>query len=40
MNSGFKILDDFLTGSYARSTMIAPLTEADIDVFVVLDSGY
>jgi hypothetical protein len=34
------VLDDFLTGSYVRSTMIAPLREADIDVFVVLDAKY
>jgi Second Messenger Oligonucleotide or Dinucleotide Synthetase domain len=40
MNSGFQVLEDFLTGSYARSTMIAPLAEADIDVFVVLDPAY
>jgi tRNA nucleotidyltransferase (CCA-adding enzyme) len=38
--SGLTLLEDFLTGSYARSTMIAPLTEADIDVFVVLDPSY
>ena len=34
------VIDDFLTGSYKRSTMIAPLKEADVDVFVVLDSKY
>ncbi len=34
------VLDTFQTGSYARSTMIAPLTEADIDIFVVLDAKY
>lgn len=34
------ILDSFLTGSYRRSTMIAPLSKADIDIFVVLDSSY
>lgn len=34
------VLDDFLTGSYKRSTMIAPLAEADIDIFTVLDSKY
>jgi hypothetical protein len=33
-------LDDFLTGSYSRSTMIAPLKEADIDIFCVLESRY
>jgi tRNA nucleotidyltransferase (CCA-adding enzyme) len=30
----------FLTGSYMRNTMIAPLKEADIDIFVVLDDLY
>jgi len=35
--AGMTVLDSFLTGSYRRSTMIAPLTEADVDVFVVLD---
>jgi len=34
------ILDSFLTGSYSRSTMIAPLSEADIDIFIVLDPKY
>jgi len=34
------VLDSFLTGSYARSTMIAPLKDADVDVFIVLDSRY
>lgn len=28
---------DFLTGSYVRNTMIAPLKDADIDIFFVLD---
>ena len=40
LKSGMTVLEDFLTGSYARSTMIAPLNEADIDVFVVLDASY
>ncbi|MDA9463236.1 CBASS oligonucleotide cyclase [Bradyrhizobium sp. CCBAU 53415] len=40
MSGGFTVLEDFQTGSYARSTMIAPLSEADIDIFVVLDPGY
>lgn len=31
---------DFLTGSYMRNTMIAPLKEADVDIFVVLDDIY
>lgn len=34
------VIDDFLTGSYKRSTMIRPLKEADVDVFIVLDSDY
>ena len=34
------VLDDFLTGSYMRNTMIAPLKSADVDIFVVLDSSY
>jgi Second Messenger Oligonucleotide or Dinucleotide Synthetase domain len=34
------VLESFLTGSYRRSTMIAPLNDADIDVFVVLHSSY
>jgi hypothetical protein len=34
------VLDSFLTGSYSRKTMIAPLKEADIDVFIVLDAQY
>lgn len=32
--------ESFLTGSYVRSTMIAPLAEADIDIFIVLDPKY
>jgi hypothetical protein len=40
IESEMKVLDSFLTGSYRRSTMIAPLKEADIDIFVVLDPGY
>lgn len=34
------VLVSFLTGSYARSTMIAPLENADIDIVVVLDPIY
>ena len=34
------VLSDFLTGSYQRNTMIAPLSDADVDVFVVLDPSY
>ena len=32
IQAGMDVLDTFLTGSYARSTMIAPLKEADIDM--------
>ena len=32
----FHVLDSFLGGSYQRSTMIAPLFDADIDIFVIL----
>ncbi|MET4607626.1 hypothetical protein ABIB90_007130 [Bradyrhizobium sp. JR4.1] len=38
--SNFTIVDDFLTGSYARWTMISPLSEADIDIFICLDPSY
>ena len=34
------VKESFVTGSYKRHTMIKPLSEADIDVFVVLDPGY
>lgn len=40
IESELVVQDSFLTGSYARSTMISPLAEADIDVFVVLSSQY
>ena len=35
---GLKVTDSFLVGSYARDTMIAPLKDADIDIFVLLNS--
>jgi hypothetical protein len=35
-----EVEDSFLTGSYSRSTMIAPLKEADIDIFIVLNAKY
>lgn len=34
------VLDSFVTGSYKRHTMIAPLNRADVDIFVVLDPTY
>ena len=40
VEDGLVVLDSFLTGSYSRHTMIAPLKEADIDIFVVLDPSY
>lgn len=40
LQSNLSVLDTFLTGSYMRNTMISPLKEADIDIFVVLDSKY
>ncbi len=40
VESYLTVLDSFLTGSYSRHTMIAPLKEADLDIFVVLDPGY
>src|SRR3989338_5214467 len=40
VEAGLTVKDSFLTGSYARHTMIAPLKEADIDIFVVLNSSY
>ena len=36
----FHVLDSFLTGSYRRNTLIAPLSEADVDIFIVLNSEY
>jgi len=40
VEADLEVSDSFLTGSYARDTMIAPLSEADIDVFVVLKPQY
>ena len=40
LEAGINVEDSFLAGSYQRSTMIAPLKEADIDIFVVLDTKY
>jgi Second Messenger Oligonucleotide or Dinucleotide Synthetase domain len=40
VESGLTVQDSFLTGSYARQTMIAPLKEADVDIFIVLDVQY
>ncbi len=40
LTSEFLVLDTFLTGSYRRNTMIAPLAQADVDAFIVLDPQY
>jgi len=40
VEAGLTVLDSFLTGSYSRNTMIAPLKEADVDIFVVLAPDY
>jgi hypothetical protein len=37
---GLTVKDSFVTGSYKRHTMIGPLGEADVDIFVVLDPSY
>jgi hypothetical protein len=34
------VVDSFLTGSYRRQTLIAPLARADVDIVVVLDRIY
>lgn len=34
------VVDDFLSGSYRRHTLIGPLKNADVDVIVVLDRSY
>lgn len=34
------VLNSFLAGSYKRSTMISPLSESDIDIFVILGAEY
>lgn len=40
IQAGIDVNDSFLAGSYSRNTMIAPLKEADVDIFMVLDSKY
>ena len=35
-----EVADDFLTGSYRRQTMIAPLKEADVDIFAIFPVSY
>jgi hypothetical protein len=40
LDAGLTVHDTFLTGSYKRSTMIAPLKGADVDIFAVVDTKY
>jgi len=40
LEAGLTVHDSFLTGSYSRNTMIAPLKEADIDIFFQMDVQY
>ena len=40
VEAGIDVTSSFLGGSYMRSTMIAPLKEADVDIFMVLDNRY
>src|SRR5687767_11580129 len=40
VEAGMTVLDSFLAGSYRRDTMIAPLSEADVDIFVILSAKY
>jgi hypothetical protein len=40
LDADLDVKESFLTGSYSRNTMIAPLSDADIDIFAVLDNKY
>jgi hypothetical protein len=40
MENGLTVQESFLTGSYRRHTLIPPLKDADVDIFVVLDPSY
>src|SRR3989338_7793620 len=42
IEAGINLIDpySFLTGSYSRQTLIAPLKEADVDIFFVLNPDY
>lgn len=40
IETNLSVLETFLSGSYKRQTLIAPLSKADIDIFVVLDAKY
>ncbi|MEY9812143.1 CBASS oligonucleotide cyclase [Streptomyces albogriseolus] len=35
-----EVENDFLTGSYARHTLVSPLKQADVDIFTVLNPKY
>jgi hypothetical protein len=37
---GLKVRGSFLTGSYRRHTLIAPMADADVDIIVVLDGQH
>jgi Second Messenger Oligonucleotide or Dinucleotide Synthetase domain len=37
---GLMVNESFLTGSYRRHTLIAPMRTADIDIVMVLDHSY
>jgi SMODS domain-containing protein len=39
MAGALPVVDAFLTGSYRRQTLVAPLSTADVDVVVVLDGS-
>jgi len=40
VENGLIVSDSFLSGSYSRQTLIAPLKQADIDIVMVLDPKY
>jgi hypothetical protein len=40
VSESLSVTGDFLTGSYARHTLIAPLAQADVDVVLILDPRY
>lgn len=40
ISSELEVKESFLSGSYSRHTLLGPLSDADIDIFIVLDSKY
>jgi hypothetical protein len=38
--NGLDIYESFLAGSYARSTMISPLKDSDVDIFILIEAKY